>query len=435
MKRILATLLATMCIFSLAGTAMAASYNLFTDVPAKHWAYAAVKKLANDGIVDGYNDQTFRGEKTITRYEMAEIVAKALAKEDKADANDRALINKLSTEFAQELYNLGVRVTTLENKVGDLENQVGNVKFSGEARMRFDNYNKHDSNSSANSQVYLNLWANAKISDNWVVKADIESTKDKNGTTSGTDDGINKIYATGSALGGALTFGKFNPFSAYGLVIDNSVDCGINVTGGQFEFGNAIKARLAYGNLSDGTFGNSVDGTNDFNIDNITGSKYSAAEVDIALSPVTNVKAAYHRVKLADGAVSSVALSDNTVSYYEGGFDTKFGSNFGLLATASKSDIDNTTQDNKAYLAQLQYKDAKINQPGSYDLFYNYRKVPAVAEINSAWDYSQGVKGNQIGFEYVPITNAKITAFYLKGNLVDDNSDYKAYRAQLEFFF
>jgi hypothetical protein len=91
---------------SISGTAAAA--NPFSDVPAGHWAYAAVAKLAAAGIVDGYPDGAFRGGRTMTRYEMAQIVAKALAK-GAIGADD-----KLVSEFADELDNLGVRMAKLE---------------------------------------------------------------------------------------------------------------------------------------------------------------------------------------------------------------------------------------------------------------------------------------------------------------------------------
>ena len=61
-------------------SATAFAANPFSDVPAGHWAYAAVAKLAAAGIVDGYPDGTYKGDRTMTRYEMAQIIAKALAK-------------------------------------------------------------------------------------------------------------------------------------------------------------------------------------------------------------------------------------------------------------------------------------------------------------------------------------------------------------------
>ena len=54
------------------------SANPFSDVPAGHWAYQAVKTLAAKGINQGYGDGTFRGDRNITRYETATMLAKIL---------------------------------------------------------------------------------------------------------------------------------------------------------------------------------------------------------------------------------------------------------------------------------------------------------------------------------------------------------------------
>jgi len=130
MKKTLVILLALCFVLSIGATALAAPANPFVDVPAKHWAYDAVSKLAKAGIVDGYGDGTFRGDKTMTRYEMAQIVAKAMARSDKADAENKALIDKLAVEFAAELNNLGVRVAALEAK-------APSEKWTGDSRLRY----------------------------------------------------------------------------------------------------------------------------------------------------------------------------------------------------------------------------------------------------------------------------------------------------------
>ena len=93
---------------TVAGTALAAS-NPFSDVPKDSWAYDAVAQLAADGVIDGYPDGTFQGQNTMTRYEMAQIVARAMTKTD-LDKADKATVDKLASEFAEELDNLGVRV-------------------------------------------------------------------------------------------------------------------------------------------------------------------------------------------------------------------------------------------------------------------------------------------------------------------------------------
>ena len=65
------------------------SANPFEDVPGDHWAYDAVAQLAADGVIEGYGDGTYRGEQEITRYEMAQMVARAMAK----GGGDKALID------------------------------------------------------------------------------------------------------------------------------------------------------------------------------------------------------------------------------------------------------------------------------------------------------------------------------------------------------
>ena len=52
----------------------------FPAVPADHWAYEAVSRLAGNGIIEGYEDGKYHGERQMTRYEMAEIIFKALSK-------------------------------------------------------------------------------------------------------------------------------------------------------------------------------------------------------------------------------------------------------------------------------------------------------------------------------------------------------------------
>ena len=68
----------------------------FPDVPANHWAYEAVSRLAGNGIVEGYEDGKYHGERQMTRYEMAEIIYKALSKGVKAE-------KELIDEFRPEL--------------------------------------------------------------------------------------------------------------------------------------------------------------------------------------------------------------------------------------------------------------------------------------------------------------------------------------------
>ena len=91
--------------------------NAFSDVTPDDWSYKAVSQLADEGVIDGYPDGTFKGNKNITRYEMGQIVARLMAKEDTLTTDQKATLDKLSSDYAGELDTLGVRVDKLENQV------------------------------------------------------------------------------------------------------------------------------------------------------------------------------------------------------------------------------------------------------------------------------------------------------------------------------
>ena len=126
MKKILAITAAA----ALTAGISAFAANPFSDVTPDDWAYQAVSDLSDQGVVEGYPDGTFRGERNVTRYEIAQIVARLMAKEDQLNGEQQATLNKLAGEYADELANLGVRVSNLEKK-------VGNIYWSGDARMRY----------------------------------------------------------------------------------------------------------------------------------------------------------------------------------------------------------------------------------------------------------------------------------------------------------
>ena len=148
-------------------TASAYAANPFSDVPAGHWAYDSVNKLAAAGVVDGYPDGTYGGDKLMTRYEMAQIVAKAMAK--------GANVDKLAAEFADELDSLGVRVANLEKK-------ADNVKITGEVRYHYAD-NQDDINGYA-TQLRSRIWVTGQVNDDWTYTGMVENIQDLKNDTS-----------------------------------------------------------------------------------------------------------------------------------------------------------------------------------------------------------------------------------------------------------
>ena len=174
MKKILA--LAAVAALTAGVSAYAA--NPFSDVSTDHWAYQAVADLSAQGVVEGYPNGTFQGEKHITRYEVAQIVARLLAQESQLNAQQKATVEKLAAEYADELNNLGVRVSNLENK-------VGNVTWTGDARVKFerDEAQKADKDKyeTYKGRVRLNLaaQANPQVTVKAQLEADMNFKSDK----------------------------------------------------------------------------------------------------------------------------------------------------------------------------------------------------------------------------------------------------------------
>ena len=168
MKKILAIAAAA----ALTAGVSAFAANPFSDVSTDDWAYQAVSDLSDQGVVEGYPDGTFKGERNITRYELAQIIARLMAKEDQLNAEQRATLDKLAGEYADELANLGVRVSNLEKK-------VGNLYWSGDARMRYQDFSNKDRADSWNGRMRINV--KGQVNDSTYVQGRLDSNMDFKG--------------------------------------------------------------------------------------------------------------------------------------------------------------------------------------------------------------------------------------------------------------
>jgi hypothetical protein len=128
----------------------AAPSAAFQDLPKDHWAFADIDFLVKQGYMEGYPDGTFKGRKVTTRYDIALVLGRILRRMeekktslDAASEMERASLTRLTKEFRDELGLLGVRVDSLERRMGDtetamkaLESQLPKVKVSGFYRGR-----------------------------------------------------------------------------------------------------------------------------------------------------------------------------------------------------------------------------------------------------------------------------------------------------------
>ncbi len=154
--------------------------NPFADVDTSSWAYQAVSQLSDQGVVDGYPDGTFKGDKNVSRYELAQIIARLMAKEESLNDSQRATVQKLSAEYAGELQSLGVRVKELEKKTGNLSN-ITEIRVQDIPR--YDNVYKDNKSSHDELSLRVRLNTMANINDRSTVYSQLETTMSMNGST------------------------------------------------------------------------------------------------------------------------------------------------------------------------------------------------------------------------------------------------------------
>ena len=221
-------------------TASAYAANPFSDVPAGHWAYDSVNKLAAAGIVDGYGNGTFGGDRLMTRYEMAQIVAKAMAK--------GANVDRLAAEFADELDSLGVRVAALEKK-------SDNVKINAQIRAHYQSYDKGHSGewnkkTNATSKLRSRIWINGQINEDWKYVGMLQNEQDLINDEGDESTDFQRAFVTGRIGGVKVEAGRNN--TALGLGVGNILSNRTDAV--KLGFGKDLKVGFQYGKISSGHY-------------------------------------------------------------------------------------------------------------------------------------------------------------------------------------
>ena len=391
-------------------TASAYAANPFSDVPAGHWAYDSVAKLAAAGVVDGYADGAFDGEKLMTRYEMAQIVAKAMAKGADCD--------KLAAEFADELDTLGVRVAKLE-KAADA------VKISGQVRM---DYKAHDNSDKDTSTLRTRLWVNGQINDDWsytgmfqntqtVVGADEEDTFGYKGED---DVALKRVYLEGKLGGCDVLVGRWNEFFWNANVLDNFVD-GVRLT-----YGDDVKVGFIAGKMTN-------DGAYD-----VTG-KFYAANVATKIG-VVDASANYFKVDDAyvyedanDADVFDKKEIYNVNVAFDVAKDTRLSYEY---MWGDKKYLESVSKD--GFVARLDYKGADASVAGSYGVHAQWFDQPINAILTPTTDatvFEDGYEGWNFGVDYTLAKNIQLCVNYYDTESIKGTEDDKVIYSELYFFF
>ena len=390
-------------------TASAYAANPFSDVPAGHWAYDSVNKLAAAGVVDGYPDGTYGGDKLMTRYEMAQIVAKAMAK--------GANVDKLAAEFADELDALGVRVANLEKK-------ADNVKVTGEVRYR---YTDSELNGNEYNDLRSRIWVNGQINDDWSYTGMIENTQDFTEDAGNEKTEFKRAYVEGKLGGLDVTAGRYGAFFANGNVYDAQAD------GAQLSYGDKVKVSAFAGKGTD----EAGDGA-------ASNGNYAGAEISAALGENFSLNGGYVNFKdMGASELESETNIDNAIWYV--GADANFGdftlSGMYLKGDKSENDQDVKGVDDDGYTVGLSYKGAEASEAGSYGIWANYYDQGGqtyVAHTTDANTFGNtGFKGYGVGANYTFAKNIVGTVAYYdtESKLDYPNNDDQIIWADLTFTF
>ena len=432
MKKTLVSALTTALVIGAASTTFAAA-NPFEDVPADHWAYDAIAQLAADGVIEGYGDGTYRGDQEITRYEMAQMVARAMAKN--ASGVNKAMIDKLAAEFADELNSLGVRVAALEKK-------VDNVKWGGKLRYRYIHMNHEGENVGGTNdrvnvnQILLRFEPQMKINEHWTGKARIDyahatNMNDARNENQAGNIMLDRMWVQGDYKNLQIHLGKltYKTKADYGLVMDRYI------TGGSVIFGSNVKVALSLGRVNDennalvsgyarraNNFATRLNGQDPLGIGmgNDAASTYGAIEIYNDRTSKFTWGLGYHRFGNED--LYRGGLENDNYSIFNLGLGYKFTKDIELTGAYSRAfgasvdkgrypgapDIDGSQKN--SYAIQLNYAGAKASKPGSWGAYIAWRQIGQFA--STGWNtYAlngpqyAGSRGFEIGASWAPMKN------------------------------
>ena len=432
MKKTLVSALTTALVVGAASTTFAAS-NPFSDVPADHWAYDAVSQLAADGVIEGYGDSTFQGNKNITRYEMAQMVAKAMAKTD-VSAADKAMIDKLAAEFADELNNLGVRVANLEK-------HADNVKFTGKLEYTYTSTRMEDASGKTNKknadEYVFRLEPTAEVNEHWDVHARLDGNGTMNDDKTGSVE-LKRAWAQGNYKNFTVKLGKQELYTnEHGLVLDETF------SGANLEFGKDLKTTLLAGRISAGTLSRDAIPAVE-----LGGSRASVYGDDAANFQGINLQYNTDASKLYGGLGYYHLNSDSFKhAYYTKNADedsadiwsANLGYKFDAKNTLWGSYANNSKADYQDTAWQIEYdygtyRDAA--NKGSWGWYGAYRRLGQNASLMGTYDgVQQGTKGWEIGAQYAIFKNVGILAKYFDGEQLDNGKDASKLFGRVEFFF
>ena len=464
MKKTVAAALAAAFVIGGASANVSAAANPFSDVPAGHWAYNSVSKLAAEGVIEGYGDGTYRGDRNITRYEMAQMIAKAMAKNPSGAS--KAELDRLAAEFRDELDALGVRVAELE-KYADKVVWQGKIEYTYKSHRTDNVYDKGKTRVNQDDWIFR-FEPIAYVNDHWTLRARIDAHTDLTHDTS-TDFNLVRGWAQGDYDNFQVKVGKQPLYTNEDGIIWDTEYTGGEVTFGKLMDGLRVTAyggRLAQGTVvgatrNAGSWNGRQDGvsadsrwyeaTGRLGRDGNDPSSFWAINVqyDPGAKGIFG-GAGYYSIK-DDDLRNFVDSSGTTWRTYSNDSDTNkakiWSANlgwrlgkvqvWGSFAKNTEADVENNSWQALVKYGDLYGGGNQNTHKGQWAVWAGYKKLgsnTSLCGIN--WDDAYaGTKGVVAGASWAPMDRIVVLAKYFKGKYIEGNGDAERLFGRVEFFF
>ena len=422
------TALLALAFAALSATAFAADgADSFSDVPKDHWSYEALDYLAKNGVIEGYTDGTFQGNRTMSRYEMAAITARAMQASN-LDIGARSVLEKLEKEYGSELATLRAQVEQNTEDIKKNREAIERFKVHGFVRTQYD-YDKNtdaDTLDRSANRFYMDLRLDMKVNDIWTVKAQSETNRHYNDghlrsenamnenaqqTWSGHDGNFQRIWVEAQQDGRWLNLGRaWRGLGFQNVLFGNESDgfqFGIPIKGTDLTASGFWMASTGAGN-KESLYGVGLWGAVGHNFDiNVAYARSSLGKNE----SYTSVLIDHYEADSVTHRVFPVYRDNDRTNPRSYGYvvsaATNVAKNVRLIGDYVQTDAD---VQNKSVALRLNYKGTKLDDIGSFGAYARYVRYGANGwlagddEWGSTWN---GTKGWIVGFKYVPWKNVE----------------------------
>lgn len=453
------TALLALAFAALSATAFAADgADSFSDVPKDHWSYEALDYLAKNGVIEGYTDGTFQGNRTMSRYEMAAITARAMQASN-LDIGARSVLEKLEKEYGSELATLRAQVEQNTEDIRKNREAIERFKVHGFVRTQYD-YDKNtdaDTLDRSANRFYMDLRLDMKVNDIWTVKAQSETNRHYNNghlrgenamnenaqqTWSGHDGNFQRIWVEAQQDGRWLNLGRaWRGLGFQNVLFGNESDgfqFGIPIKGTNLTASGFWMASTGAGN-KESLYGVGLWGAVGHNFDiNVAYARSSLGKNESYTSGLID----HYEVNPMTNIVFPVYRNNDRTNMRSYGYvvsaATNVAKNVRVIGDYVQTDAD---AQNKSVALRLNYKGTKLDDIGSFGAYARYVQygrngwLAGDDEWGSTWN---GTKGWIVGFKYVPWKNVEWeTLFSRQKRDYGTSAEYNRslLRTQLDYHF